>query len=408
MDGTAVRERWGVWDACGGACRKGAWEPASTRVSLLPLLKIRWGLSSLDTRGTLWCCSPTWTLDSMLSRDQLIELRNTPNSLNISRSLRKTLFKFNIWNPSFKHTAKVKNHIKTFAHSKCGLLNARSINNKEDSIYELITDNDLDVLALIETWCTDNSDVSLGLVTPPGYAIVQTHRSSRGGGVGVIYRDSLRARLEKCEKYSSFEHQTVNLFSDSDVLRIITVYNPSGNFTTVFYTEFNDLLCHLQTTTGKHLIVGDFNFHVNNQSDSGANKFKALLNQYNLSQHVTIPTHTAGNTLDLVITRSDLLVTGLKSDQSVDLDHFALIFNLSFQSPGAVKRTITCRNWKSVDISILRSDIAKAFDGFTTQDPESAVKSYNFVLKDIVDKHAPEKSRVIVVWADAPWYMWNI
>ena len=150
--------------------------------------------------------------------------------------------------------------------------------------------------------------------------------------------------------------------------------------------------------------MGDFNFHVNNQSDSGANKFKALLNQYNLSQHVTIPTHTAGNTLDLVITRSDLLVTGLKSDQSVDSDHFALIFNLSFQSPGAVKRTITYRNWKSVDIPVLRSDIAKAFDGFTTQDPESAVESYNSVLKDIVDKHAPEKSRVIVVRADAPWY----
>ena len=86
--------------------------PASTRVRLLPLLKTWWGLSSIDTKGTLWCRSPTWTLDSMLSRDQLIEPRNTPNSLNISRSLRKTLFKFNLWNPSFKHTAKVKNHIK--------------------------------------------------------------------------------------------------------------------------------------------------------------------------------------------------------------------------------------------------------------------------------------------------------
>ena len=233
--------------------------------------------------------------------------------------------------------------------------------------------------------------MSLGLVTPPGYAIVKTHRSSWGGGVGVIYLDSLHARLEKCQKYSSFEHQTVNLFSDSDVLRIITVYNPSGNFTTVFHT---DLLCHLQTTTGKHLIVGDFNFHVNNQSDPGANTFKALLNQHNLLQHVNIPTHTAGNTLDLVITRNDLVVTGLKSDQSVDSDH---ISKQNGQSSGAVKRTITYRNWTSVDISVLSSDIEKAFDGFTTQDPESAVKSYNSVSKDIVDKHAPEKSCVLVV-----------
>ena len=83
-------------------------------------------------------------------------------------------------------------------------------------------------------------------------------------------------------------------------------------------------------------IVRDLNFHVNNQSDSGANKFKALLNQYNFSQHVTILTHTAGNTLALVITRNNLVVTGLKSDQSVDSDHFALIFNLAFQSPSAV------------------------------------------------------------------------
>ena len=136
---------------------------------------------------------------------------------------------------------------------------------------------------------------------------------------------------------------------------------------------------------------------MNNQSDSGANKLKALLNQYNLLLHVTVPTHAAGNILDLVITRNDLLVTGLQSDQSVDSDHFALIFKLSFQSPEAVKITITYRNWKSVDISVLRSDITKAFDGFTTQDPESAVESYNSVLKDIVDKHAPEKSRVIFV-----------
>ena len=33
------------------------------------------------------------------------------------------------------------------------------------------------------------------------------------------------------------------------------------------------------------------------------------------------------------------------------------------------------------------------------------VESYNSVLKDIIDKHAPEKSRVIVVPADAPWYV---
>ena len=134
MDGTAVREHWGVWGASGGACCQGICEPASTRLNLLLLLKTRLGLSSLDTRGTLWCCKPTWTLG-------LIELRN--NTLNISRFMRKSLLKLNIWNPSHNHMAKVKNNVKSFAHNKCGLLNATSINNKADSTHELITDNEL-------------------------------------------------------------------------------------------------------------------------------------------------------------------------------------------------------------------------------------------------------------------------
>ena len=78
-----------------------------------------------------------------------------------------------------------------------------------------------------------------------------------------------------------------------------------------------------------------------------------------------------------------------------------LIYNFNLQ---VQLTTITYRNWKSVDMSVLRCDIAKSFDGFTTQDTGSAVKSYNSVLKDIVDKYAPEKLRVIVVRADAQWY----
>ena len=110
---------------------------------------------------------------------------------------------------------------------------------------------------------------------------------------------------------------------------------------------------------------------------------QGLTRSVDLSQPVTIPKHTAGNTLHLVISKSDLLVAGLKYGQSVDSGHCALIFDLSY--PGAVKRTITYRNWKSVDISVLRNDITKAFGGFTTQDPESAVEIYNSVLKNIVD-----------------------
>ena len=47
--------------------------------------------------------------------------------------------------------------------------------------------------------------------------------------------------------------------------------------------------------------------------------FKALIEQFNLIQHVNISTHVAGNTLDLVLTRDDVSVTSIPTDYSVNL-----------------------------------------------------------------------------------------
>ena len=157
-----------------------------------------------------------------------------------------------------------------------------------------------------------------------------------------------------------------------------------------------------------HLIVGDFNFHVNTDTDVDAKKFKSLLHQYDLIQHVNVPTHTAGNTLDLVISRGDISVKDICTDPSVRSDHFAALFTLSLPSPGFPKQTVTYRSWKSVDHHQLQKDIGDAFSEFTCSDVESAVHNYNEVLQNIVDKHAPEKTRVVTIRPETPWYNSNL
>ena len=155
---------------------------------------------------------PAWSYGMLgNSRDELLKVRGNEH---ISRSVRKTLFKNNIWCPkSSRLISKPRVSTKrSFQGAKGGLLNTRSINEKESSICELITDNQLDFLALTETWCTDKSSVSLGLIQPPGYSVIHLPRHDcRGGGVGLIYRDSYKAKRVKFEKFSSFEHQTVSL-----------------------------------------------------------------------------------------------------------------------------------------------------------------------------------------------------
>ena len=57
------------------------------------------------------------------------------------------------------------------------------------------------------------------------------------------------------------------------------------------------------------LTTGDFNFQVDCHSDSDAKNFADELQTLGLQQHVQVPTHLTGHTLDLIITRSNNDIT---------------------------------------------------------------------------------------------------
>ena len=208
----------------------------------------------------------------------------------------------------------------------------------------------------------------------------------------------------KTGKYTNFENQTVSLSLGTNYLHVTTIYIPSGIFSSEFNEQISDLLSKLLSLTGKHIILGDFNFRINDPTDTHAAKFKALTEQFNLIQHVSIPTHDAGNTLDLVLTRDDLSVSSIFTDHSVKSDHSAVLFTISCASPGVVKKSITYRKWKSIDVSSVQADISDAFEDFAYQNIDTAVRTYNSTLADIIDNHAPQKSRIVTVRADKPWY----
>ena len=132
--------------------------------------------------------------------------------------------------------------------------------------------------------CTDKSSVSLGLIQPPGYSVIHLPRHDRrGGGVGLIYRDSYKAKRVKFEKFSSFERQTVSLSCGTQQLVITCVYLSSGVFTQDFSSQFSELLSFLQAENAKHLIVGDFNFHVNIDTDVDAKKLISRMTSFRQS-----------------------------------------------------------------------------------------------------------------------------
>ena len=85
------------------------------------------------------------------------------------------------------------------------------------------------------------------------------------------------------------------------------------------------MLERLTTFSSPLIIVGDFNIHVDDATNTQAGKLIDLLSCHNLRQHVTSPTHEHGHSLDLLITRDDQIITMLPVDTPLLSDHLFVV-----------------------------------------------------------------------------------
>ena len=164
----------------------------------------------------------------------------------------------------------------------------------------------IDILCLTESWINDNiSDLlCLKSATPSGYSFISVPRKSgRGGGLVLIYKSSIRVRLKPSLNDDSFESKLAEVVYDHIQTGMVLVYRPpSENFST-FLTEFGQMVIPLLIENSSRILcLGDFNIHVDQESDLRAKAFNSPLSEIGLLQHVCFPTHEKGHTLDLVLT----------------------------------------------------------------------------------------------------------
>ena len=97
--------------------------------------------------------------------------------------------------------------------------------------------------------------------------------------------------------------------------------------TATFFEEFQTYLSHAVQTPHSLLIAGDFNIHMDIDTDADAIRMCDVLSMYDLTQHVTVPTHISGYTLDLNITtyNRELLLSYPVADYMVS-DHMAVCY----------------------------------------------------------------------------------
>ena len=295
--------------------------------------------------------------------------------------------------------------------AKIGLINCRSVKTDTESIHDFIISRKLDCVALTETWLKGTADdnVALAALVPKGYRISHVPRAGdiKGGGVALIYKEHLLVTTDTLEVTSSFEAMNISITLASFVFRFIIIYRipPSPKnkiLRSSFLVDFADMLESIAISPGKLVILGDFNIHWDNKANSETKQFASLLESFGLKQYVDTATHIAGHIIDFVLSRaSDNNIFNCSSSDFIS-DHNTIVFDLACGRPHAKRQEITYRKIKSVDIDEFKSDVTSNLSNEPIS-VDTMVSEYNDTLSNLLNKHAPEKTKSVAVRDDVPW-----
>src|SRR5437867_4988637 len=249
--------------------------------------------------------------------------------------------------------------------------------DKPAVLQEFLSDHSIDILALTETLLTPVPLPStLNSLTPPGYSIIHSPTpQGKGGGLGLIFHSYLKVSTVSLPLFASFESLCVRLTIASTSFTLLVIYRPPCSNSTLFQAEFSTLLEDLISSPSELIITGDFNFHVDDPNSPSGSSFLTLLDTFGLSQLVSFPTHTAGYTLDLLITRSSsTLFSDIDYACPSLSDHHAILSVFSVPSHSRFPRiTKLIRNTKSINVTSFSNDI---FSSCLHSSPRLSLSSY--------------------------------
>ena len=198
---------------------------------------------------------------------------------------------------------------------KCSLWNITSMVHKTDSIMEHVLDRNSDIVLLTETWLTSDANHVTAMVKTYGYKLFHCRRKNRqketGGGVGVLVKLSINSKQLKSKVYESFEHTIVKIsLSNKKSVTFLCIYWVLFVSLVIFLKE---LTCLLESLISHHdclVIAGDVNIHMKTDG-TYSKRFNGILDMFDMIQHVKVPTHKIGHTLDIVATFNNNPITEL-------------------------------------------------------------------------------------------------
>ena len=101
------------------------------------------------------------------------------------------------------------------------------------------------------------------------------------------------------------EHLCVRISSSSKSVIGLVVYL-TGAASSLFYKKFENTLGILATYNEEVLILGDFNFHLEQSDNTDAQTFLKILSSHGFDSSTNQPTHSQGGWLDVIASRKSV------------------------------------------------------------------------------------------------------
>ena len=123
----------------------------------------------------------------------------------------------------------------------------------------------------------------------------------------MLHSPNIDVRKCNIKKYSTFECLEVTVKGNNELLRRTTIYR-TGKLTlemrNLFLSQINEYCETLLLKTGKSMICGDFNMHVERR-EAESTEFIDSMECNGYVQLIEGSTHRGGGTLDLLFLRND-------------------------------------------------------------------------------------------------------
>ena len=146
------------------------------------------------------------------------------------------------------------------------------------------------------------------------------------------------------------------------------------------------------------------NFHLENDKNSETRELKEIKAAFNLESRISEPTHKAGHSLDALLSRNDSTFTLRHNVTDIGYsDHFLveLFRNISRNS---VRKTVTNRRIKDIDIENFTSDVKTKLNISPDIDFKQAVDTYNVTIREVLVKQAPLKTKNLFIRRNTKWF----